>query len=824
MNLTDKIVPPEVIAVLSKRVGFVMSSTHNSLETKTDCYATMGKLCNATKRRIKVASNHDEPDSQDADESEQSIPPSLRRDTGLSGPTDCGDKIVNQLAEEVMDAIDLLKPKKQRSNLSKKERNGLKWILKEIDSGDVRVVQADKGGALCIVPKAYIKRLEQQKLNDDSKYINLGEEDPSPDALEVLLNKWREGEDNDHVNGHESHEVVGLCAKKNGKQQRPSTASIFKPKIPYFYALLKIHKLKPKELVPGVEIPIRLVTNLSNSVTTRSDKFLNWKFLRPLQDEFCIDLARDSTEVIKWLEEFNKTDKPSKIYGFTWDFCALYDNLTPALVIEALKEAIKELRPTWTDSFVNWLIDLVQLSLDCSFARYGNNWYKSIIGIPTGGSLSVTLANIAVYYVLRKVIYSSTSSPKELLSLKRFVDDVSGMWSGTVEHFQIWSDEVNQLLKEYGLSIKNKEEDPWDINEPGKFTVFLDIKYTFDETIGLVTDVNIKETDARVYLHYSGFHPKQTFPSIVYSQALRYNRIINNTETLSTRLDELQECFLRSGYPYKMVKGIMEDVLKRPRKLEYKEKSNETPFPVAWVQTYGPASNEIQHFVKDVNNVIKLSPNWKNEKKVIGLVNKRGRNIGDLVLKRKQFALNSEDANTGTQPCTLTPKDGEKRAKRGRPCESCKLMSKKNSIQSHVTGKKYHTPSANCKSKTLIYVADCLQCQKQYTGKTIQKFRGRISGHRTHVNKTTKSILLDTDEAALSDHLKTAHSISSTELFNLTYSFTAVQLDPPNLERSEQTWVNRLVTMQPYGLNVEKPCGVTDSIITMSQKAKPQRS
>ena len=92
----------------------------------------------------------------------------------------------------------------------------------------------------------------------------------------------------------------------------------------------------------------------------------------------------------------------------------------------------------------------------------------------------------------------------------------------------------------YGLSIKEKLEEKWDINPPGEYTVFLDIKFTFDNVKGLLTDVNIKNTDAQVYHHFSSFHLKQTFPSIIYSQVLRYRRIINNKGKLKVKLDELR--------------------------------------------------------------------------------------------------------------------------------------------------------------------------------------------------------------------------------------------------------------------------------------------
>ena len=76
----------------------------------------------------------------------------------------------------------------------------------------------------------------------------------------------------------------------------------------------------------------------------------------------------------------------------------------------------------------------------------------------------------------------------------------------------------------------------------------------------------------------------------------------------------------------------------------------------------------------------------------------------------------------------------------------------------------------------------------------------------------------DTDEAALADHLKDEHAMATVALFNLSYSFTILQIEPGDLDQCEQKWVCQLVTMQPFGLNIEKPRGVADSITTMSQK------
>ena len=135
-------------------------------------------------------------------------------------------------------------------------------------------------------------------------------------------------------------------------------------------------------------------------------------------------------------------------------------------------------------------------------------------------------------------------------------------------------------------------------------------------------------------------------------------------------------------------------------------------------------------------------------------------------------------------------------------------MSGNNRVTSTVT-------SGCCKSKCLIYCVQCVLC-KQYTGKTDVHIGKRICTHRTHVNKTPGDE--ETDESALADHLRADHNLFSVEDFNSHYQFTILEVEPANLDTCEQKWTNRLVTMRPFGLNIEKPGGVADTITTMPQK------
>ena len=261
---------------------------------------------------------------------------------------------------------------------------------------------------------------------------------------------------------------------------------------------------------------------------------------------------------------------------------------------------------------------------------------------------------------------------------------------------------------------------------------------------------------------------------------------------------------------------MIQDVAGRRRNLSYTKRDKTPPNKVLWIQTFGPATNAITDAVKEANTILPNSPAWEGDDKVIGVVNRRPRNLGDMILKRKRLALDTSLTTTGTGRCTPFPVPGVKR-KAGRPCASCNLMSESNSITSSTTGKIYSTPTADSKSKNTIYCATCLHCSKQYVGKSTNKLQKRISGHRAHMNDTDFD--LDNDDATLAEHLKLSHGVVDFDLFNHSYSFTVLQASPHDLDACEQRWVDRLTTLSPFGLNKEAPNGVSDSVSNMCRKS-----
>ena len=213
----------------------------------------------------------------------------------------------------------------------------------------------------------------------------------------------------------------------------------------------------------------------------------------------------------------------------------------------------------------------------------------------------------------------------------------------------------------------------------------------------MATDIYRKPTDANRFLEHSSFHPRHTFRSIIYSQALRYRRIINDEETLTTRLEELKEFFIQSSYPQDLVEEVIKEARKKPRCLSYKSNKTADKAMTPWILTFGQGHEESKAKLPELNRILENSKSWKDEDKenipTVQLVTRRAPNIKDLLFKRKSIAL--QTSTVGTMPCT---KPNE--VKKGRPCQCCKVVSKTSTVtNNNITVK---TAGGDCKSRNII--------------------------------------------------------------------------------------------------------------------------
>ena len=538
--------------------------------------------------------------------------------------------------------VENFRPKKAESNMNRFEKEGYNWLKKAVNEGTIAITSADKGGAVIIVTPKIIKELTAAKVSDPLRYRPLSD-DPTRMLRKRLLDTWSVGLDRQFITSEQSRVVVELIQNKETGELTQSTSDLVKPDTPYGYPLLKLHKLSQAELLQKKIPPTRFVTDLSRGVTARSDKFIVWKWLGPLVKDYFTDLVRDSTEALMRLENLADSGEVNDTcFSISIDIVSLYDSLQHNLVMTAIDNAVVSCRPDWSEDFRCWFKSLIQLSFDSAMLKNDGQWYEVVNGVPTGGINSVDCGNIALFYVLKNLIY--TKKPEGLRNLDRFVDDISGQGKGCMKTFTSWIESIrSQMIATYGLDIT------YEVKPIMDFTQFLDIQYRFEGN-KLITDLFRKPTDANRYLEFSSFHPRHTFRSIVYSQALRYRRIVNDDSILDERLRELSSFFERSSYPTDIIGEVISDVRSMPRLLGYRNKDENPAVFTPWIITYGAGYRETKEKAREVNETISNSRTWSNTSPAkiptLQVVTRRAPNLKDTFFKRKRLALGSSSNST----------------------------------------------------------------------------------------------------------------------------------------------------------------------------------
>jgi hypothetical protein len=236
----DNETPDAAVSVLGKGLGFVPTPSLNVEDARLDMRLTTNRILNTTKSSGNTA----------ALPNDRGPSKLFRKYYGPKSPA--LEQAVNEIMTAMSQDLDSKLRRKtiaksRKSNLSKDELSGLKWLEEKTKDNQICVVEADKGGAILIVYLDLPRKMTLEKLKNPSLYSELTE-DPTHTLHKQLFDKWVEGKSEGLVSAATAKDIKGVSdnLKKvgTGPKNRPSTQPHFKPGISYFYPSLKIYKLQ----------------------------------------------------------------------------------------------------------------------------------------------------------------------------------------------------------------------------------------------------------------------------------------------------------------------------------------------------------------------------------------------------------------------------------------------------------------------------------------------------------------------------------------------------------------------------------------------------
>ena len=466
--------------------------------------------------------------------------------------------------------------------------------------------------------------------------------------------------------------------------------------------------------------------------------------LKPVVQKYCKnELVKDSTSFLRELKAIEEAGdgKRMKLVG-TLDVDALYPNIRLDIALQALVHALV-FATGYSSEQVDMIIALAELCIKNSVVCYRGKWFRTKVGLPTGGPESGSIANIVVYFVVENILlpHPKITLLNLMCSRKRFLDDLWFGWRGNGRQFKLFRAALNEVGSNVGITFKGEVAESVD---------FLDVTVSLTRNGTFNTKLYVKPTDASRYLHRRSDHALHTFTSIPFSQFRRAVVLSSDTRQRDKSLNYIALKLKDSGYKNEEIEAARvralqldrDDVLSSSTQSRSEENDRQLIFTI----------NHDHHMRKKIKEVLNENQNDINE--LLGgetrliVAERRNLNIASALFAKSAFSREPV-LMKDNQKCSTHP---------GSRCLTCRLMNIPKTVtlwQDHpnevVVNLDYR---CNCLSENIVYLFMCKLCPKNrsfYVGQSVQTCRDRTNGHRGNFNLKTYA------KSALSCHMFKDH-------------------------------------------------------------------
>ena len=677
---------------------------------------------------------------------------------------------------------------KQHHNLDKILKESLKELTDYVKNKQIVICRSDKDGKIIIVNYTDYQKLMQKELEkfNEIKELNTKTIDKHFDQIRktvdekvVQLHQERFIDDRllKHIVGMKYDDVDQNVPERQKYSKISGTiAKYFKNNQPaYAYPLIKTHKLKNKDLEKCslFDIPVRLLQSAGNITTTRATAFIE-NILQPVSIQFChykIDeYCRDSKSYLEILDRWKKTykdDSTEELFIVAADVQSLYPSINRESVKKGVAEALKvcsDFNPT----VINIVVELTMFCLENVVVQNNDKFYNQTGGIITGDNDSVSLANLALHYMLLPI---SEKLNKTIL-FKRYIDDI--IWISKSQKLTMdIQTTLNTIFVQNDLHLTFRKIGT---QEHGKTLEFLDVDHCIDPNSkgGFFTKNFIKPTAIdRVFLNGQSYHPRSVFKSIIFSESCRLRRLNERDDYYLKALQCLEEKCHKSGFNKTLVRAMINiTTLWKDRFAPPAPKENQISEKKIWA-TFFPKLLSITKKEKQLNPQTTI-------------VYRRPKTIGQSLTNYRRLAHNPENHQDqgSSEPC--------------KHCSLCgcygkykiSMVSQTNAITSK-SGETFRLHQNLKCSNSGIYVATCKRCGEQYVGQTCNSFSIRWNKHR---GKWKDGVMEDGDKAALLKHYARKHTFDPKEDLAKSFAVTFVEQanDFAHLDMLESRWISKL--------------------------------
>ena len=247
-----------------------------------------------------------------------------------------------------------------------------------------------------------------------------------------------------------------------------------------------------------------------------------------------------------------QNDGSEELFIVAADVQSLYPSINRESVARGVEEALK-LCSNFTPTVINTLVNLTMYCLNNVVVQNENKFFNQPEGIITGDNDSVSLANLALHFILLPI----SEKLNQAILFKRYIDDI--IWISKSE--KLTSEIQDTLTRTFNQNQLKLTFRKVGTREYGKRVEFLDVDHCIDPASngGFFTTNYIKPTAIdRVFLNGQSYHPRSVFKSTIYSECIRLRRLNEKDDYYLEALQCLEEKCYKSGFERTLVRSMID--------------------------------------------------------------------------------------------------------------------------------------------------------------------------------------------------------------------------------------------------------------------------
>ena len=477
-------------------------------------------------------------------------------------------------------------PSKNKSNLSRSERNGIKDLM---HNKNIVIKEADKGGCVVIMNTTHYVSMVMDHLRDTSTYrkTKANCDNKVMAELKRMVTK---------------HEKILTKQEANYLTKFSFTTS-------NFYGLPKIHKsaiiaetikiqnsecinvfepadLKLRPIIAGPNCPTKPLSNMIDIL------------IKPL----LLHVKSYIKDNIDFLQKCSRENSETTILA-TFDITSLYTSIPHSYGLEAIKYWLDNFRSSVNQRFpTSFILEAIKFILTNNNFVFDDEFLTQLLGTAMGSIFAPTYAGLVIgyleikLYAICEIKWGAAISKFIYENWSRFLDDCEILLDKSI----VKPEELLEVLNSINFHIKFTM-DYSDTEIP-----FLDILIKRDSNIWM--DLYHKPTDTQRYVPFNSNHPPHCKRNIPFTLARRICTIVENSDRKTTLLNKLRENLSAQLYPLDLInKGISKAVNIPQSELRKPKQSKKDENIVPFISTYNPNNPKIFNNIKTAFETLKTN-------------------------------------------------------------------------------------------------------------------------------------------------------------------------------------------------------------------------